>query len=104
MDEIVERIQARLAQGVPAPERSEPDMSMRARAVAGTGQQEPHTEAVERIMRLRQQAQELRSLLGSASSKRLSHAETDDLLGLLGEVLQELWSCEAVLHRVAHQG
>jgi hypothetical protein len=104
MDEIVERLQSRLAQGIPAPERSEPDMSLTAPGAAGASHPERYTDAVERIMRLLREAQDLRTLLGTARSGSLSQAELDDLLGLVGEVLQELWSCEAVLHRFAPQG
>jgi hypothetical protein len=103
MDEIVERLQVKLVQGVPAPERSEPDMSVPARGVTGT-REERYADAVEGITRVLREAQELRGLLASAKTGSLSQVELDHLLGLVGEALQELWSCEAVLQRVAPRG
>jgi hypothetical protein len=97
MEEMVGHLQARLAVGAPPLERSEPDMSMPS---APGGADEGHAHAVERVMYLLREAQELRTLLNAAQARALTQAEGDDLLGLLGQVLQELWSCESVLHRI----
>jgi hypothetical protein len=96
MDQIVGHLQLQLAVGAPPLERSEPDMSIPS---APGGADEGHAHAVERIMYLLREAQELRTILSAAQSRALTQAESDDLLGLLGQVLQELWSCESVLHR-----
>jgi hypothetical protein len=97
MDEILQHLQTRLVEGAPAPERTQPDMSF-TRAPARA---DDYADAVERIMLLLREAQELRILLGSEAVRALTQSEHDDLLRQLGKVLQELWSCEASLHRPA---
>jgi hypothetical protein len=97
MDEIVGHLQARLAVVAPPLERSEPDMSI---PLVPGGADQGYAHAVERIMYLLREAQELRTLLSATQGRALTQAESDDLLGLLGQVLQELWSCDSILHRI----
>lgn len=61
----------------------------------------PFVRAEAALTRLNADAEKFRDLLAAEAVQTLSQEEHDHLLALLGNVLQELWSCEAALQRVA---
>jgi hypothetical protein len=98
MDEIVQRLQARMTEGSFPPDRPQPDMTRHSNEQSDENQ---YAVAVEKVMLIRRDAHELRALLGSDNIRVLNHLEQEDLLSLLTRVQQELSSCEAALRGMA---
>lgn len=96
MDEILERLQARQQEGAPAPERSQPDMSIPPIPAAD----DRYGEALERVMLLLREAHELRRLLGSDGLRMLAPGEVEDLARQLEKVQTQLSVCEVALKGV----
>jgi hypothetical protein len=98
MEELLQRLNSRFGQPNDAPLR------VRAGPPQGAGTQtesQQYALAIESVMRLLHEAEQLHALLNSETVRSLTSGEHDDLVGLLGKVLQELWTCEVALQRVA---
>jgi hypothetical protein len=98
MDDLILRLQGRLGQ----PEQASED-GIRALA-PGAGMPPAsgaYDEAVEQLVLTLRDAQACRLLFTPDRICTLPHQERDELLTILGQVLQELWSCESALQRVA---
>jgi hypothetical protein len=66
-----------------------------------TMERQHYARAVENIVLLMHDAEQLRDSLTTESVHSLTQEEHDELLGMLGKALQELWACELALQRVA---
>lgn len=55
---------------------------------------------ISHLVLLLREAEKLREMIGSNAGAGLDDDQSDHLLGLLGQVLEELWTCEAMLQGV----
>lgn len=97
MEEIIQRLTLRFGQE--DGERQTPGQATG--SFLGTPiENQQYSEATQSTMRLLREAEHLHDLLAGGAGT-LSQREHDDLLVLLGTLLQELWNCEVCLQRVA---
>jgi len=99
MDEILGRISGRPADELePAPHSPGPGVDAMPAISLRTS---VHDSAMMAMRRLFGEAEALHELLAPEQVATMTQEQHDELLSLLGKVLQELWQCEVALQRVA---
>lgn len=98
MEDILRRIGLAAGQDTGRATRPQPAVVT---ATELTPEKQHYARAVENIVLLMNDAERLRDSLTTESVHSLTQEEHDELLGMLGKALQELWACELALQRVS---